>query len=118
MRKIIYLLLFFFFIHSVFYGQNNDALPQRTLEHEASKQTERMQLDLNLTVEQVRLIYDINLRYERERLLSNTSVETAALLKKKDEDIKNVLTKEQYEKLQKMRNNQPTPPIPPAKKQE
>ena len=103
MKKILFLFLLLLFAQNFISGQSND-VPQRTPEHEASRQTERMQVDLNLTQEQVDLIYDINLRYERERLLSDARYDVVERIKKKNEDIKKVLTEEQYKKMQNMRN--------------
>lgn len=100
--------IFSLFLILPFYGQENSTLPQRTPEHEASKQTERMQSELGLTDEQVKLVYDINLRYERERIVSNRRKDALERMQKKNEDLKKVLSEEQYAKLQSKRYSRNT----------
>ncbi len=94
------------FVCSFAYGQKSGSVPQRTPEHEASKQTEKMQVALELSDEQVKKVYDINLFYERERQLKGNR-NISERIKNKNADLKKVLTKEQYQKLQQMRGSGP-----------
>lgn len=92
-------------------GQQEDAhLPQRTPEYEAMRQTERMKIDLELTPEQEKLVYNINLKYERERQLSNKRSDALERIKNKNADLKKVLTDKQYNMLQRKRYDQSTFP--------
>ncbi len=68
----------------------------RTAEEEAEKQTEMMQHELELTREQRDTIYQINLKYAKARRVSNTRAEMLARINQKTEELKRVLTKEQY----------------------
>ena len=84
-------------------GQDNAAVPQRSPEQEAVKQTERLQQELNLTPDQAKHIYEINLRYARERQISNKRAEALVRMKNKNSEIQQVLNHEQNEKLQTKR---------------
>lgn len=68
----------------------------RTAEEEAEKQTEMMQHELELSQEQRDTVYKINLKYAKARRISNTRAEMLARLNQKTEELKGVLTKEQY----------------------
>lgn len=68
----------------------------RTAEEEAEKQTEMMQHELELTQAQRDTIYLINLKYAKARRISNTRAEMLARITKKTEELKGVLTAEQY----------------------
>lgn len=81
-------------------AQNAEGRPERTPEQEASKQTEVLQRELNLTPEQSLQIYAINLKYAKERQQSNTRTDAIERMKRKNADYQKVLTKEQYEHLQ------------------
>ena len=105
MKKLFSILLFLLLSITInVFGQDNSApVPQRTPEQEATKQTEKLQQELNLTTEQAKQIYDINLRYARERQISNKRSEALERMKNKNANIQQVLTQEQNEKLQSKR---------------
>ncbi|MDP4238401.1 MAG: hypothetical protein Q8904_02885 [Bacteroidota bacterium] len=98
-------LTLFFLIRLVFpiYGQENTVVLKRTPEQEATKQTERLQQELNLDQVQANQIYEINLRYARERQVSNRRSEALERTKNKNAEIKQVLSQEQNERLQSKR---------------
>lgn len=93
-------------------GQENTVAPQRTPEQEATKQTEKLQQELNLTPEQSKQIYEINLRYARKRQISNTRSEAMERMKNKNEDIQRVLNESQYNQLQNKRYERTTIEVP------
>lgn len=106
------------FLSVSIYGQEN-AVPMRTPEQEALKQTEKLQRELNLNQEQTKMIYEINLRYAKERQNSNTRSEAMERIKKKNNDLQKILTGEQYDKLQNKRYERSNINIPqPTGKQE
>ncbi|MFV0472067.1 MAG: hypothetical protein ACK5L7_08575 [Paludibacteraceae bacterium] len=74
-------------------------LNQRTPEQEASKQTEKLQYELDLTPEQVKIIYQINLKYAQARKNTVSRVDAMEIIKNKDEDIKRALNDNQYRQL-------------------
>jgi Na+-transporting methylmalonyl-CoA/oxaloacetate decarboxylase gamma subunit len=84
-------------------SQENSAIPKITPEQEASKQTDKLQQELNLNQEQTNHIYEINLRYARERQVSNKRSEALERMKNKNAEIKQVLNPAQYERLQSKR---------------
>lgn len=84
-------------------SQQNSVVPNRTPEQEASKQTEKIQQELNLNQEQTNKVYGINLRYARERQMSNNRSEALERMKNKNAEIKQVLSPEQNERLQTKR---------------
>jgi protein CpxP len=79
---------------------------KRTPEERAQNQTKWMQKNLALTENQNAKVYDITLRYARENDDANTSTnqskraERRDIQKSKDEELKMVLTGEQYQKYQ------------------
>lgn len=81
-------------------AQQNAGLPERTPEQEAASQTEKMQRELNLTEKQAADIFDINLKYARERQVNKTRSAAVERIRNKDRDIRKVLSREQYERLQ------------------
>lgn len=87
-------------VNGVVFAQENANMPQRTPEQEATKQTERLQQELNLTPEQTKQLYEINLKYARERRISNTRSAAMERMKNKNADIQNILTPEQNSRLQ------------------
>ena len=101
--KIISFILFLLIIVLPAYSQQNSVVPNRTPEQEASKQTEKIQQELNLNQEQTNKVYEINLRYARERQLSNNRGEALERMKNKNIEIKQVLSPEQNERLQTKR---------------
>ena len=90
-------------------GQDNSAKPQRTPEQEAIKQTDKLQQELNLNGDQAKQIYEINLRYARERQFSNKRSEAMERMKNKTAEIQQVLSQEQFEKLQSKRFERTNP---------
>lgn len=105
MKKLvkIVVVVFFLLIGLPVSGQNNTAIPHRTPEQEAIKQTEKLQLEVNLTPDQQKQIYEINLRYARERQVSNTRSEALERIKNKNAEMQRVLTENQYTQLQNKR---------------
>jgi len=85
------------------HSQVNRIVPERTPEQEASRQTEKLQQELNLTPEQSQRMYEINLRYERQRQISNTRSEAMERIKNKNADIQHILSDEQNNRLQNKR---------------
>lgn len=82
------------------YGQENAA---STPEYEATRQTEKLQQELNLSGEQIKLVYEINLKYARARQSSTTRSEAMQRVKNKDADLEKVLRKDQINKLRTKR---------------
>ncbi|HQB28635.1 MAG TPA: hypothetical protein PLO29_06770 [Paludibacter sp.] len=94
------LLLFGFMLNANNLVQDNAATPSRTPEQEAVMQTQKMQQELNLNKEQTQAIYEINLRHARERQVSNSRSQALERVKNKDAEVKQVLTRDQYNRLQ------------------
>jgi len=102
------------------FAQETINVPERSAEQEAAVQTEKLQRELNLNEEQTRKVHEINLRYARERQKSNTRAEAVERIKNKEDDLRKVLTNEQYRHLQNKRSepstfrnsNTPTSPQP------
>lgn len=101
--QFISVLLFLTIAINAFGQENTSAVPQRTPEQEAMKQTDKLQQELNLTADQATQIYDINLRYARERQASNKRSEALERMKNKNAEIQQILSQEQNEKLQTKR---------------
>ena len=98
-----------FFVCSVpLLAQDSERTSSRTPEQEATRQTERLKQELNLTPEQVREVYNINLYYAKQRQISNTRVEAVERIRNKNADLKLVLTEEQYERLQNRHHERST----------
>ena len=91
----------FAFVSSYAEKQNGDSnsTNQRTPEQEATKQTEKLQSELNLTREQVKALYQINLKYAQARQNGVSRKDAMQMIKNKDEDIRRVLSTEQNEQL-------------------
>jgi len=85
------------------FSQDNSAVPKRTPEQEAIKQTEKLQQELDLNLDQSKQVYEINLRYARERQISNKRSEAMERMKNKNADIQRVLSPEQNFRLQTKR---------------
>lgn len=101
--KRVLIVLFLFALVLPVRSQENSAIPKITPEQEASKQTEKLQQELNLNQEQSNHIYEINLRYARERQVSNKRSEALERMRNKNAEIKQVLNPIQYERLQSKR---------------
>lgn len=89
-----------FVLNVQLYSQDNTT---STPEYEATRQTEKLQQELNLTAEQVKLIYEINLKYARARQNSTSRSEAMQRVKNKDADLERVLNTEQINKLRTKR---------------
>ena len=83
--------------------QENAPAPSRTPEQEAALQTQKMQQELNLTQEQSQAIYEINLKHARERQVSKSRSEALERVRNKDAEMREVLTRDQYIRLQDKR---------------
>ncbi len=70
-----------------------------TPEYEATRQTEKLQQELNLSSEQVKLVYEINLKYARARQNSTSRSEAMQRVKNKDSELEKVLRQDQINKL-------------------
>ncbi|MDO9154170.1 MAG: hypothetical protein Q7U47_10825 [Paludibacter sp.] len=97
--KIILLAFAVFVLNVNIYSQDNAATP----EYEATKQTENLQQELNLSTEQVKQVYEINLKYARARQNSVSRSEAMERMKNKDADLQKVLNSEQINRLQNKR---------------
>lgn len=103
MKPLIFILVISLTLVMPVHSQDNTAVPQRSPEQEAVKQTERLQQELNLTSDQAKRIYEINLRYARERQISNKRAEALVRMKNKNSEIQQILNVEQNERLQSKR---------------
>lgn len=83
--------------------QENATAPSRSPEQEAALQTQKMQQELDLNQEQIQAIYDINLKHARERQVSKSRSEALERVKNKDAEMREVLTRDQYIRLQDKR---------------
>ncbi|HRZ97163.1 MAG TPA: hypothetical protein P5084_06375 [Paludibacter sp.] len=97
--KIILLAFIVFMLSTGLSAQDNAATP----EYEATKQTEKLQQELNLSTSQVKKVYEINLKYARARQSSVSRSEAMERMKNKDADLQNVLSNEQINRLQNKR---------------
>lgn len=84
-------------------SQDNNAMPERTPEQEAAKQTEKLKQDLHLSAEQVAQAHAINLKYAKARQISNTRAEAVQRMKDKEADLMKILNYEQRVLLQNKR---------------
>jgi hypothetical protein len=101
--KFVLLLVLLLILDIPIYCQENPVVPKRTPEQEASKQTEKLQQELNLNQEQAKQVYEINLRYAHERQISNKRSEAMERMKNKNAAIEQVLSPEQNNRLQSKR---------------
>jgi hypothetical protein len=90
----------------VYSQQEGFVISVRTPEQEALRQTERMKLDIDLSPTQEKFVYNINLKYERERQLSNKRSDALDRIRNKNDELKKVLTEQQYKQLQRKRYDQ------------
>lgn len=98
--KIILFAFYILFNFGLVVAQENTNTPERTPEQEATRQTEKMQQELNLTTEQAQQVHEINLKYARERQVSNSRTEALQRVKNKEQDLRRVLKPDQYNALQ------------------
>lgn len=101
--KLILLSFLLLQLNIIAYGQENTAMPERSPEQEAVKQTEKLQSELQLNSDQLKQVHEINLKYARERQNSNSRSDALKRIKDKDEDLQRVLNTEQYNRLQHKR---------------
>lgn len=92
-------ILGFAFTFSINATAQSTSVTDRTPEQEATKQTEKLQKELNLTPDQVKHVYDINLKYAHERKQANKRTDAVTRIKKKNEEISRVLSKKQNDEL-------------------
>ncbi len=86
--------------------------PKRSPEEEAAKHTEMMKRNLNLTAYQLDTIFLINLRFAKLRRTARSRNEVMDFFMQLNEELRNILTIEQYEKhlqLQKEHRQKKTP---------
>ena len=93
-------------------AQLPETVVENSPEQEAAKQTAKLEQELNLTLEQTKKIYEINLRYAKQRQLCNKRSEVMELIKKKDVEIQQVLSGDQYQQLLNKRNERSTMQVP------
>ncbi|MGN0236208.1 MAG: hypothetical protein ACI4BD_07880 [Paludibacteraceae bacterium] len=90
--------------------------PQRTPEEVARKQTEVLVRDLGIKDSlQADTIYRIHLRYARLRQVSNTRAEHLERVQQMYQELKQVLTQEQYEEFMNQQLESPRRPQPVCK---
>lgn len=80
-------------------AQQTEPSPERTPEQEADKLTEVMTRTLNLTDKQVPQVYSINLKYAHLRRQPHDRSQAMTNRQRKYEELKTVLTPEQFEVL-------------------
>lgn len=105
MKNRIFYIFLILFTSIIVSSQEVVNIPERTPEQEASNQTDKLQKELNLSQEQSKKVYDINLFYARQRQQSNSRAEATQRIRNKNEDLKKVLTEEQYKRLQNKHYN-------------
>ncbi|OIP81783.1 MAG: hypothetical protein AUK44_09330 [Porphyromonadaceae bacterium CG2_30_38_12] len=96
-------LIFIFIFSSSLFCQELSTVPERSPEQEALKQTEKLQQELHLTIEQARRVHEINLKYARERQASNSRSDAIRRVKEKESDLTRILNDSQREVLQNKR---------------
>ncbi len=80
------------------WAQSQGHQHQRTAEECAMKQTQMMIRELNISDSlQYRALYDMNLKYARLREKGCTRAQMMTNMLKRNEELKQILTKEQYE---------------------
>lgn len=90
---------------------SDNSLNQRTPEQEATKQTEKLQSELNLTSEQVKAIYQINLKYAQARKNAIRRADAMQIIKNKDESLRKILTPQQNQQLETRRASRQQPDV-------
>lgn len=108
LKRISLLLLLLNFSSVIAMSQQNVGMPERTPEQEAASQTEKMQRELNLNEKQAKEIFDINLKYAKERQVNKTRSAAVERIRNKDRDVRKVLNREQYERLQYKKSERST----------
>ena len=93
------LLILIICVHASTKAQEKARIPERTIEQEAFKQTEKLQQELSLSAEQSRQMYEINLRYARMRQEETSRSKAMERIKNKNAEIQQILTGYQKERL-------------------
>lgn len=104
------LLLFGFFMLSTSFlmGQQTEGKPTRTAEQIADMQTERLQRDLNLTLQQRDTVHAIHLKYAKRRKATDEREQIIMRMDSMREELREVLSEEQFEHfMQKRRETGP-----------
>lgn len=101
--QLIFILIAFSPLYANQLAQEQATTPTRTPEQVAAMQTQKMQQELDLSQEQAQTVYEINLRHARQRQVSNSRTQAVERIKNKDDEIKKVLTPDQYTRLQDKR---------------
>lgn len=84
-------------------AQQAEGKPQRTPQQIAERQTERLQRDVNLTEQQRDTVYAIHLKYAERRRENEDRSHVMIRMDSLREDLKGVLTDEQFKLLQQKR---------------
>lgn len=84
-------------------AQQAEGKPQRTPQQIAERQTERLQRDVNLTEQQRDTVYAIHLKYAERRRENEDRSHVMIRMDSLREDLKGVLTDEQFKLLQEKR---------------
>lgn len=105
--KILFIIFLVTFVpvYGITQNDTDNSINQRTPEQEATKQTEKLQTELNLTPEQVKAIYQINLRYAQARKNATRRADAMQIIKNKDENIRKILTPMQNQQLESRRTS-------------
>lgn len=89
------------------YAQESSAVPRRTPEERAMKQTEMLVRDLEIKDSVVRdTIYKVHLRYARSRELVHSRLEAIECMDRLLAELKGILNKKQFERLQSIPRRQ------------
>jgi hypothetical protein len=98
MKHLFILILAILFV-SLLRAQNN-CHPQRTAEDIARKQTEMMVRELGIQDSVVRdTLYRMHLKFAQKRAISNTRAEAMLYMQEANEELKQILTHEQYQQF-------------------
>ena len=111
MKNLFYILLFIG-VTTTLWAQN---YPHRTAEDIASKQTEMLVRELNIHDSVVRdTLYRMHLKFAHKREISNTHAEALQYMQEANEELKNILTPEQYQQFMDQQvNHEPHHPKSP-----
>lgn len=95
MKISIYILIALLAFSGVLCAQHH---PHRTPEDIANKQTEMLVRELQITDSLVRdTLYRMHLKFARKRQISHTRAEAMLFMQEANEELKNILTPEQYQ---------------------
>lgn len=112
MKRTLLIILGFQCLFLYGWAQSNSIIQIRSAEEEAEKQTEMMQRELLLTQEQHDTIFRMNLKYAKARRISNTRGEMLERLNMMYNELKQILTEEQYHQFMNCQlNNGPKRPV-------